>query len=737
MSMRSRIRELADLAASIPASTGQLAALFAATVILRNLLECLGEGILFPAPAFLLHFPIAYVFPMAGLTLLLALLSGYPLARLSRIMVYAWTLTILPPLIDWVSGTESAIGYFPLEKGNALHFFLGFFRPGVELSGTTTGIRVEAALGCLLAGVFSWSVAPDRPAIRGILTTLLMAPVFLVFFTWPSLVYGGLGTLFPYASSAQEFFQWHAATSPHLSGEFHYTLFLVDLLPVLLILLVFLGKLRPGAWSELLRAVLREYWIVLAPVAGAAGALSSAGGNLTFADAVSITGAAIAALLTGLAFHAGNRPRLRGLLIAAALAAAVSAGWLTTVLVLFAGAVSLLPGPRRPAAVLTSPLLALAACSPVGLPPSPALAVMAVLCAAAGGLGRIRTAGAASGLLAVTAALVLAPAPPTACIDFQRSMIDAFNRNGRQDLALPVAAMAAGCGGDFMTLARAELAAGSLDRARWAYGLATAEGDSSADALRTAFNLALMQGRSDEIDSLLTTSAGALDERGDAELAGLLLENAAESGDTLLIGRLMQSHGPDPRLLSAYSMAAAEMEDLPRAASFARAAASHPLAEARQIAWAVHVTALEGGPYDSLYTLGIARFPGSVELMTARLMAPLVSGGEPDREDLLATCLALRPFSPSVLRTAAVWRLRNGEPEEALEMAGRAIALERTPDPELLGLACEAALAAGDLAKLAVHAGYGLALDPGSLEMAAYRRAAADAGDADLPGGAE
>jgi hypothetical protein len=722
--MRSRalISVLADRGAALPASPVQLAAIFAATVFLRNLLECLSEGMLFPESAFLLHFPIAYLYPMSGLTLLLSSLSGYPLAKLSRIMVYAWTLTILPPLIDFVSGTTSAIGYFPLERSNAVHFFLNFFNPMVELPGTTTGIRVEAALGCVLAGIFSWGVAADGRRVRGVLTTMVMAPVFLVFFTWPNLVHGLLGNLFPDTSTAQEFYQWHAATSPHLSGEFHNTIFLVDLIPVLGILAVFLKRLDPGAWTGLARGASREYWTLLAPAAGAICAASSAGWLLTFADTLSISGAFTASVLVALSFHTGNRTGLRMMLMAGAVTTAIAVGWLTTVLILLSAAVSMLPGARRPATTLTSALLTLTAFSPVGLSFSPALAATLLLSALAGASGTVRLAGGASGLMALAAALVLTTSPPTACLDFHRSLIDSFNRNGRLDMALPVSMTAAGCGGDMLTLARAELATGSMDKARWAYGLALADGDSSADAVRTGFNLAYLQGRSGELDSLLASGAGSLDERGDAELAGLLLENAVDDGDTVLIGMLMENYGADPLLLSSYSMACAAMEDHPRAAMFARAAASHPRAEAGQIAWAVHVTAMENGPYDSLYAIGIGRFPGSVDLMTARLMAPLVAGRDPDREDLLDACLRLRPYSPSVLRTAAAWRLENGQPAGALEMAERAIAVDRLPDLDLLNLACAAALASGDMERLLVHAGYGLTLYPDSREMAAYRR---------------
>jgi len=661
-------------------------------------------------------------------------LSGYPLARLSRIMVFAWTLTLLPPLVDFLAGTSSAIGYFPLDGTNAVHYLLGFFNPAVVLPGTTTGIRVEAAIGCLLAGVFSWGAAENRRILRGAATTLIMAPVFLVFFVWPNLVYVLLGRLFPDVPTAQEFYQWHAATTPHLTGEFHYTIFLVDLLPVLAILSVFLRKLRPGAWAALRAGVLRRPWTLLAPTAGALCAAASAGWILTFADVGSILGAAMAAWLTTLSFHAIGRPGLRGMLIGAAITTAAAVSWLTVVLVLLAAAISMLPGPRRLAAVLTAAASVLAACSPTGLGISPALAAavgLAGLSALAAGSG---ASGAWLGAAAAAAALLLPGTRTPVCLEFHRELVDSFNRNGRQDMALPASSAAAGCGGDMLSLARAELSAGSPDKARWAYGLALADGDSSADAARTGLYLAGMYGRPGELDSLLASGAASREDLGSTDLAGWIVENAAKEGDTLLIAGLLDTYGSHPLLLASYSMACAAHDDMPRAAAYARAAASHPLAEAAQVAWAIHLTALEGGPFDSVYAAGAARFPGSVELMTSRLTAPMAAGLPPDREDLLETCLALRPFSPSVLRTAAAWRLANGEPGEALEMAERAIAVERRPVAELITLACEAALEAGDPERLRVHAAYGQALYPDRPAWAGLIRMA---DDGSVPGGAD
>lgn len=188
MKLKTLIDKSINWGAGLPATPWQLAAVFALTVILRNLLEAFALGIVFPAPSFMLHFPVAYIFPLLMLVFVMQVFSGYDTAKLLKIMVFAWTLTLLPPIIDKITGITSAIGYFPLERSNAAWFLLNFFNPAVTLTGTTTGIRIEAAIGCLLAGVFTWAVAPKKRILRGLLNTIAFAPVFLMFFTWPYLI---------------------------------------------------------------------------------------------------------------------------------------------------------------------------------------------------------------------------------------------------------------------------------------------------------------------------------------------------------------------------------------------------------------------------------------------------------------------------------------------------------------------------------------------------------------------
>ena len=87
MSLKKHIDRWINWGASLPASPWQLAALFAVTVILRNLMESVTLGMLVSAPAFVLHFPVAYVYPLLTLVFFMRIFSGYSTAKLLKIMV--------------------------------------------------------------------------------------------------------------------------------------------------------------------------------------------------------------------------------------------------------------------------------------------------------------------------------------------------------------------------------------------------------------------------------------------------------------------------------------------------------------------------------------------------------------------------------------------------------------------------------------------------------------------------
>lgn len=703
------IVNLTNRISEIKASDAQLIALFATTVIARNLLESVSAGLQFPLSAFIFHFPIAYVFPMLGLTGLLHILSGYPLRKLLRLMIFAWTLTLLPPILDFVMGSSTAIGYFPLQRNNAVFFLVNFFNPAVELTGTTAGIRIEAAIGCALAGVFTWSVASDKRILRGISTTVVFAPVFLIFFTWPSLVYLLTVDFFPYVPTVQEYYQWHAVTAPHLSGSLHYTIYLVDLLPVTLIMAWFYRTLRRSEWKEFATSLKHSFWQVSIPLAGTLSVLVAASGVITFADFASIAGAFLAALL--ILFSRTAKGTARTVMWIIAISASFAIGWATSVFALLAISVILLPGPGWISRSISAPVLFLLSSSPAGVSWGIYVIPVSLLCVIVL-LVRKTIPGTIAGLLAVISVILFHQEGTTSFVEYYSWLNDAVCRNGRLDFSLPLATAAAGAGGDMLSLAKSELDNDNMDRARWAYEIAVIQGNDSPDAYKTALNLAFSQNMMSEFEDIMIEVMSKPELLDKVDFAGIVLARATRETDTLFIQRALEVSGPSPQLFHAFSVTCSMNGYSERAASWARAAVTHPDAQANHYAWAIQLTALENGNYDSLYSEGISKFRGSIEIMSSRLMAPLTSGHRPDREDILDKCLTLNPASPSILRTATLWYLNADRAKEAMEYAERAIAASREPDSSILEIACLAAAEAGDSSRLRTHAFYGSRLYP-------------------------
>ncbi|MFO7625994.1 MAG: hypothetical protein R6V62_01890 [Candidatus Fermentibacteraceae bacterium] len=697
MRAKQLLLRMIEWGASIKASPMQLGGLFAATVILRNLLEAATLGILFEGPAFFLHFPIAYIFPMLGLVALLHLASGFPLSKLLKIMIMAWTLTLLPPIIDFLAGETGDIGYFPLHRGNAVWFLTNFFNPAVVLPGTTTGIRIEAFLGCVLAGVFSWCVGPDRRLLRGILTTLVFMPMFLVFFTWPYLVQILGEAFFPVQEITQRFLQWRAISELPLHGSAHFTIFTVDMMPVSLLALWMFSRLYPGQ-----RALLRAELPKLLPgvVVAFSGALavfaSTPSGGITFADAVAIAGA-----FMGVLWLLGSLPlqgAVRSLAIAGSLLLGWASGWNTLVALSFATALFHLPGPRWLSRSLAFPVLLFASVSPAGIP---AFTMPYIgLSLAASVLGGVSCAGKAGFRLAGSAAfpLLVLVLPPEG-LDrgrlqgFERQA-DSFFRSGMVAHGHASASRFAASGGGLRTVAEGAHLSGMHNRAEWAYQVGTALGDSSPELMKVGVNLAFASG-----DSLLlwTRALAYMDTAGErgTEAAELLLGFSATTGDTAFLNRAHSGGALSDRLLVLYSRAQMALGDTLTSASYARAALTYPDAAQGTWAYAVELAGTAGDDYDSLFTVSVVKFGFSQEIALARLRVGFGNGGVPDREDLLNRCLALSPDNPAVLETAASWHLAANNPQLAMDFAIRSLAAQIVPAPNTFALAVRAAVAAG------------------------------------------
>ncbi len=394
-----------------------------------------------------------------------------------------------------------------------------------------------------------------------------------------------------------------------------------------------------------------------------------------------------------------------------AVSAAFAVGWSTAAFTLLAVSVILLPGSSWLSRAISAPVLFLIASSPAGLSWGIWVFPVLVLCMLAL-LVRKTIPGTIAGVLAVISVTLLSPDRTTSQLEYYTWLVDAVNRNGRLDFSLPIATVAAANGGDMLNLAKAELNDGDMNRARWSYEIAVMEGNDSPDAYKTGLNLAFSQSMSKEFEDLIVELQSNPELLEQVDVARIIVARASRDTDTLFLQRALTLYGPSPQLFHAFSAACSVNGDIQRAASWARAAVSHPDAQANHYAWAIQVTARENGNYDSLYSDGISRFPGSIDIMSSRLMAPITAGRTPDREDLLDICLTLDPASSSILRTAAVWYLRAYRAEEAMEYAQRAIAASREPDSALLRIACLAAVEAGDSSRARIHAFYGSQLYP-------------------------
>ncbi|MBD3369527.1 hypothetical protein GF402_04100 [Candidatus Fermentibacteria bacterium] len=720
-----RVARLADRMASIPVSPLQLAVIFLTTVILRNVLESAGTGGLFAPPAFVYHFPIAYVFPMLVLTLILHVLSSYPLRGLLKLMIFAWMLTLLPPIIDFFAGTSEPIGYFPLDRINAEHFLLNFFNPTVSLVGTTAGIRLEAALGCILAGLFAASVSNRFRALRGLLTTVVMAVVFLLFFTFPFLVYLLTGPAFPYADRTQMFYQWHVSTAPRLTGGAHFSVFLLDVWPVSIAAMLTVFLLRRDKWSQLASFAGKNLHGLLVCLAGTAAAMVSAlrFSELAGADLISIAGALLAAVAVFLSLAWPGKWRLS--MAAAGLFIASAVGWPTLALLSLGLAASMLPGPRWVSGLLLYPSLLLATASPVIDPFGSAGILVATAAALISGLlTSFRKAAIILAWVSVAVAAVLAPVRPTSPATFWKRANASFSSSNRLRYSLAAASHRAARGEGMRSLAESSHLLGMTERAEWAYGIATAAGDSSADMLKVGINLALSGASDREFARLLDRYVSASETEHPDGMVEVTASRAGVRGDTTTLSRLHEIIGSSPLVYRAYSRAMLALGDSTAAISYADLAASHPHSEPRDYAWTIGLRGAAGLPFDSIFGKADSRFRSSVPIMLARLRAPLLSGKPPDSEELLAQCLILKPGSPQVLEVAALWSLHAHRPDSALGYAERYLASTPDPDPSVTEVACQASLELGLYRRAEVHSRYALFVHPNQACFHLYRAAA-------------
>ncbi len=158
--LREWVLRIVDPIEQLPMGLGRWLLVLAAIIVLRHFLEQVaGQQKTLYFLSYFLHYPLAYIAPLLTLSVVLSWLSGERVERVTKLMLFAWLLTLLPPLIDIAFArtreTPELIGYL-LPKGDRLWpAFVNLLNPAYrEFQGTTAGIRIEAALGCLLGAFY-------------------------------------------------------------------------------------------------------------------------------------------------------------------------------------------------------------------------------------------------------------------------------------------------------------------------------------------------------------------------------------------------------------------------------------------------------------------------------------------------------------------------------------------------------------------------------------------------------
>ena len=191
LGFRERVLRLAERVETSPITLGQWLLTLCAIIVLRHFLEQLsGQQKTLYFLSCCLHYPLAYVAPLLALSVVLAAFARERVERVTKLMLFAWLLTLLPPLVDIVVARASEgpelIGYLIPSSGTLWGAFLNLFNPTYhQFQGATAGIRIEAAAGCLLGAFYVH--LKTRSLFRSLLAFVGIYATMFCFFTLPVL----------------------------------------------------------------------------------------------------------------------------------------------------------------------------------------------------------------------------------------------------------------------------------------------------------------------------------------------------------------------------------------------------------------------------------------------------------------------------------------------------------------------------------------------------------------------
>ncbi|MFH1688985.1 MAG: tetratricopeptide repeat protein [Candidatus Eisenbacteria bacterium] len=190
--VRERVLRASEAVETTSITVGRWLLMLAAIIVLRHFLEQLsGQQKTLYFLSYFLHYPLAYVAPLLALSVVLAAFARERVERVTKLMLFAWLLTLLPPLIDvLMTRTGEApelIGYLIPKSGTLVGAFVNLLNPAYQqFQGATAGIRIEAALGCLLGAFYVH--LKTRNLGRAVLAFFGIYVTMFFFFTLPVIV---------------------------------------------------------------------------------------------------------------------------------------------------------------------------------------------------------------------------------------------------------------------------------------------------------------------------------------------------------------------------------------------------------------------------------------------------------------------------------------------------------------------------------------------------------------------
>ena len=315
--VRDRILRMSESVETKPLTLSQWLLMLAAIVVLRHFLEQLsGQQKTLYFLSYFIHYPLAYVAPLIALSVVLAAFAREKIERVTKLMLFAWLLTLLPPLVDILlsragEGPE-LIGYLIPQSGTLAGAFVNLLNPFYQqFQGATAGIRIEAGLGCLLGAFYVH--LKTRSLGRSILAFVAIYVTMFFFFTLPVITVAASRLLGGQIENVYQLFFARASVHRAFANATPFALSdlsnsLIDLFVIAPLLAIWYQMYDPDR-SRVIRDAIDPATVVFQVLATGAGVflgaaiLMKAGGFTAIAhpfDVISIAGLLAASFFTAL-----------------------------------------------------------------------------------------------------------------------------------------------------------------------------------------------------------------------------------------------------------------------------------------------------------------------------------------------------------------------------------------------------------------------------------------------------